>query len=185
MTNYIRCISIARSYVVLSNLTNALALFNRALSHSKQANPTKGSTSIPASKPPNLDVSSDQIIQLQTLLQGLVYQHQGFLEHRNLTVEAEKAAKKAQAHAPPLIERLDEYPVGGADLSNLVIYPPRLRPIPVKPIFLDLAWNYVQYPGHDKTNAEVSNGPPAAEARPTVEEPAQPVRRGWFGFGRS
>ena len=185
MTNYIRCTSIARSHVILSNLPNALALFSRALSHSKQADATKASSPIPAGKPPNLDVSSDQISQLQTLLQGLVYQHQGLLEHHNLTVEAEKAAKKAQAYAPPLIERLDEYPVGGVDLSNLVIYPPRLRPIPMKPIFLDLAWNYIQYPGHEKREVEASNGPPAEEAKPVVEEPAQPVRRGWFGFGRS
>ena len=71
----------------------------------------------------------------------------------------------------------------GADLSNLVIYPPQLRPIPVKPLFLDVAWNYIEYPGRTrKVEAMGVNG--VTEKGPDVVEEKKEARRGWFGFGR-
>ena len=81
-----------------------------------------------------------------------------------------------------MIERLDEYPVNGADLSNLVIYPPRLRPIPVKPIFLDVAWTYIDYPGRAKKGQGVADGGLKAAAERVDEK--KEGRKGWFGFGR-
>ena len=79
-----------------------------------------------------------------------------------------------------MIERMDDYPAGAADLSNLVTYPPKLRPVPVKPIFLDLAWNYIEYPG--KASQPARDVPVAAENTGGQKAPA---KKGWFGFGRS
>lgn len=88
--------------------------------------------------------------------------------------------------AAPLIQRLDDYPTPGVnvDLTNLVTYPPKLEPIPVKPLFFDVAWNYIEYPGQAKKVVEekaaaVSNGVEEA-----VETPKEEKKRGWFGFGR-
>ena len=95
----------------------------------------------------------------------------------------EKAARLKDQGAVPLIERLDEYPVNGADLNKLVIYPPRLRPIPVKPIFLDVAWKYIEYPGRSKQvqGTSVVNGVPVGGPEPAEKNQA---KKGWFSFGR-
>lgn len=76
----------------------------------------------------------------------------------------------------PIAERLNEYPPNGVDLTNLVEYPPRVRAVPVKPLFLDVAFNYIEYPG--RTTAVV-NG----EAPKGAGEPQEERKRGWFGWG--
>lgn len=83
-----------------------------------------------------------------------------------------------------MVERLDEYPPHGANLHNLVTYPAQLQPVPVKPIFLDVAWNYIDYPGRGrrkdtagiKVNGSGNDGVKAEQKKET--------RKGWFGFGR-
>lgn len=80
----------------------------------------------------------------------------------------------------PLIERLNEYPEGGVDLNNIVQYPPKLALIPMKPIFLDVAWNYIDYPGQ-KLAASKQPKEAAPETKPAPQQP----KKGWFGFGRS
>lgn len=81
----------------------------------------------------------------------------------------------------PLIDRLGEYPSGGVDLENIVQYPPQLPYVPVKPIFLDVAWNYIEYPGRRTKGVEGNQ-----EEREEAEGPAPAQqKRGWFGFGRS
>jgi len=66
------------------------------------------------------------------------------------------------------------------DLKKLVEWPPRLRPVPVKPLFLDVAWNYIDYPGTKSGGAE--------NAEKTIEDKSdgkgKEARKGWFGFGR-
>lgn len=83
-----------------------------------------------------------------------------------------------------MIERLDAYPAEGVvDLTNLVTYPPKLQLIPVKPIFLDTAWNYIDYPGRPKKGtATALDG--EAEETPSRAEPKKEAKKGWFGFGR-
>lgn len=79
---------------------------------------------------------------------------------------------------PPLVARLDKYPVGEVNLSRLVNYPPQLEPVPVKPLFLDVAWNYIDYPG---TRKAVANQQTSGQS--TQSEKKQ-TKRSWFGFGR-
>lgn len=82
-----------------------------------------------------------------------------------------------------MVERLHQYPAGGVDLTNIVEFPPKKALIPVKPIFLDVAWNYIAYPGKTPASAAVAveTSTPAVE---TTGEPAKPQKKGWFGFGR-
>lgn len=81
-----------------------------------------------------------------------------------------------------MIERLNEYPLEGVDLSNLVTYPPKMEPMPVKPLFLDVAWNYIDYPREGKRAIPSVSGPAAAAPAPATE--VKEAKRGWFGFGR-
>jgi signal recognition particle subunit SRP68 len=148
---------------------NALALYARALELALAMQP-----SLPSSPdeqgPPTLDILPEQVKALVSVVRALVAQYRGLV-----TLESLSASKEdALAHQAPLIERMDEYSGDSIDLGNLVPYPLKMQPIPVKPLFLDVAWNYVDYPRSIPAQSE----PPA-----TVEE-KKDVRRGWFGFGR-
>lgn len=113
---------------------------------------------------------------LANLLNGELQRHRAIVHIDNLRkTESDEAGKAPRI---PLLERLQDYPSDGVDLSNLVEFPPKLALVPMKPIFLDVAWNYIDYPG--KTAAAAT---PAAAPEP-AKEPAPQAKRGWFGFGR-
>lgn len=173
----------------MSNTKNALALFARALDLSSSVTnfPSQHATK----KPPNLDITPSQASKLQNSLQTLVAHHRALAELESLTTEAASAPQTP--NPTPLVERLDEYPAlgsGGVDLLNLVTYPPRIEAVPVKPLFLDVAWNYIEYPGRTKRGdrgdgSGVVNGVGvgAAVGDGKTEEKKE-SRKGWFGFGR-
>lgn len=98
---------------------------------------------------------------------------------------ARVAAKKNMTSAAPLVQRLNDYPTPGVnvDLHNLVTYPPKIEPVPVKPLFFDVAWNYIDYSGRAKKAVEET----AAATNGVTESPRPDEKksRGWFGFGRS
>lgn len=91
-------------------------------------------------------------------------QYRGLVTLENITAETSTSANPQAA-----IGRLHEYTGDGLDLSNLVPYPPEMKPIPVKPLFLDVAWNYIEYPREGARGVEG-----AAEERKGG--------RGWFGW---
>jgi len=68
-------------------------------------------------------------------------------------------------------------------LDNIVVYPPKVEAIPVKPLFLDVAWNYITYPS-TKAQPAQSAKPAASGKQAAGAEEAKPQKRGWFGFGR-
>ena len=177
----LRCLSIARSHALLGNSKNALALFSRALTICPQHSSTTSDETNPR-KPPNIEVTSEQAESLHELLQGHVSQQRALVELHNLHAEAIKGDESRSKHALPMIERLDEYPASGADLTNLVTYPPKVQPIPVKPLFLDVAWNYIEYPARTKRATEAVNG--AVDGVPSHLEQKKEAKKGWFGFGR-
>lgn len=55
-----------------------------------------------------------------------------------------------------------------------------MLPVPVKPLFLDVAWNYVEYPGRKR---ELDVGKTVNGVDEGVKEEKK-ERKGWFGFGR-
>ena len=177
----LRCLAIARSHALLSNTKNALALFARALEQCPQL-PISTVPEDPASTPPKLEVTPTQTSFLYTLLESNVHRHRALVELHGIHDEMVKAAEAKSKTALPMIERLDEYPANGADLSHLVTYPPMIQPIPVKPLFYDFASNYIEYPGRGRERDEKT-----ADARgPGVDgkgEPKQEAKKGWFGFG--
>jgi signal recognition particle subunit SRP68 len=127
----------------------------------------------------NVEVDPSAVAFLGNLLNGELQRHRAIVHIDNLRKDGKDDSSAKEDL--PLIERLHEYPSGGVDLNNIVEFPPKLGLIPVKPIFLDVAWNYINYPGKGHETAPQPN---ASNAR-QPEEPAQPQKRGWFGFGRS
>lgn len=60
-----------------------------------------------------------------------------------------------------------------------------MQPVPVKPLFLDVAWNYIDYPGRKKNASGVGAGDEINGVDGTrAEEKKEAGRKGWFGFGR-
>ncbi|KAH8428067.1 signal recognition particle subunit SRP68 [Aspergillus melleus] len=169
----LRCLSIGRSHGILGKSQNALALYSQALTLSSEASGTAPASD--AEGPPRIDVSRGQFQTLVSTLQGLVAQYRGLV-----TLEKLSEAQQSNSATPrPAVERLHEYSGDGLDLANLVPYPPQMQPIPVKPLFLDVAWNYIDYPREGDAN----QGATQVEAEPPAEE-KKGGRRGWFGFGR-
>lgn len=127
--------------------------------------------------PPKLEITLDQLHVLSQHNQGLVSQYRGLVDLKNIS-----AAQRADQNRwkPPIVERLDEYDEN-VDLKNLVTYPPKLQPIPVKPLFFDLAWNYIEYPGHAPAalNGDAGDGMRPKNAPGEKKE----TKKGWFGFG--
>ncbi|KAH6607457.1 signal recognition particle subunit srp68 [Trichoderma cornu-damae] len=173
-------LAVARSHAIIGNSANALALIHRALAFSLKA-VAKLPKAHPISNelPLSLDISPASVRFLEQVIDGELQRHRAIVHVANLRREQARS-DEYQSHAP-LVERLHEYPVGGADLDNIVEFPPREAVIPVKPIFLDVAWNYIHYPGR---GPQAGSGQADAAAQEEAEKPAQQPKRSWFGFGR-
>lgn len=171
----LRCTAIARSYRLLGDVKSALALLARAQEHITHISPPAESSS-DGNQPLNLEVTAGQIRKLKILLQGLLTEHRALMVLR----ESSKAVQKGStAYDQPLVQRLDKYPSEAVNLENLVTYPPRVKPIPVKPIFLDVAYSYIKYPMEP---GALSDG--TASANGVSEIGKKEPKKGWFGFSR-
>ncbi|KAK5086592.1 signal recognition particle subunit srp68 [Lithohypha guttulata] len=176
----LKCLAIGRSHAINGQVRNALALFARAQNLSQ-----KVTSQAEASDVPKSDISATQLQAVQNYLTSLTLQYQALAD---LTSHSSKHSSQTKQYAPPLLERLhlNQYD-DNVDLKNIVNYPPKLQPIPMKPLFFDLAWDYIQYPGQQATPLTTSTTTTSATA---TEEPKQaqaeeaPKKRGWFGFGR-
>jgi signal recognition particle subunit SRP68 len=176
----------------VGNVTNALALINHSLNLSEQARSQMPDLSQGSAGPLSVDVSANAIESLSALLTGELQRHRAIVHIDNIRkkemTDAGPTSKSSTAKAP-LVERLYDYPIGGVDLHNIVEFPPKRSLIPVKPIFLDVAWNYIVYPGQEPSaasdvKAKVASAGTSEQAEEKSEE-RQPAKRGWFGFGRS
>jgi signal recognition particle subunit SRP68 len=59
-------------------------------------------------------------------------------------------------------------------MENLVAWPPKLQPVPVKPFFFDIAYNYI--------GLEAKEGEAKKEVVKTKmeEKNPEPAKKGWF-----
>jgi signal recognition particle subunit SRP68 len=178
----LKCLNLSHSYAFLAKPKEALALCSRALSLSSQAMSAPRPSMSSSSKAPKLEVKERQTQKLTQDLENLTSHYRGVVALSQLSANSDTASKAGLSNAAPIVERLNEYPASGAvDLKNLVTWPPKLKPVPVKPLFLDVAWNYVEYPGRPAQSKE-----PQPE-KPQLEEilPERPApKKGWFSFGR-
>ena len=183
--NYFRalkCLNIAYSHTLLGNHLNALALLKRSQDLMNAHAPSATSESkADEEAPPTLDLSSSTYEKLQNHINSLLSRTHARVEMHNL----EAASQKSTAYDQPLVKNLKAYPPPGTqvDLTNLVVYPPKIEPVPVKPLFLDVAWNYIEYPGRKAEVTAVDEKTPVVNG--VADDKKEPEkRRGWFGFGR-
>lgn len=175
--NRLRCLSVARSHSLAGNSVNALALTKHA--HEQCEASVKyfaenGSSSDDAS-PQDIVIRKNEVQFLNNLLSGELQRCRALVEIDNLRAKSGASGAKSTI---PLVERLYDYPAEGAELENLVTYPPKVSSIPVKPLFLDVAWNYIDY-------EETQTGAATKGAGESKDAPsAATQKRGWFGFGR-
>ena len=176
----LKCLNIAYSHSLLDGHLNALALLKRAQDLCEEGLPSPGG-SADQSAPPTLDVQSKDAAALKAHTTALVSRTHALVELHDMQTKAATAAAKNSSWAPPLVDNLHAHPPPGVhvDLHNLVQYPPRIQPVPVKPLFLDVAWNYIEYPGEETKEKLVENG---TEDKMDTQQPEK--KKGWFGFGR-
>jgi signal recognition particle subunit SRP68 len=139
-----RCHSIANSHFLLNKRRNALALQVRALELVSETIKTLQSTEgTGESGVRGITITVAQAEDLKARLEKEVTRFRALAE-----IEKASADRAHLAVTPlPLIQRLDIFPEAEIDLQNIVHIPPKLEAIPVKPIFFDVAWNYISYPG--------------------------------------
>ncbi len=162
------------------NKRNTLALLSRASDLSLETRLQDESSDSAAEDASKLELRPSQAKSLQDLLERSVLQYRALVELEHLSAAN---APSSTLKAPPIVERLDEYPADGVDLTNLVTYPPKFQAVPVKPIFLDVAWNYIDYPGRPKKASSKALDGNGGNATPNPE-PKKEAKKGWFGFGR-
>lgn len=157
---------------------NALALVKHAFDECEQSASffSKVGPAGAESAPRNIEILPPDIQFLHGLLKGELQRCRALADIDRLREESKATGTKP---AVPLVRRLNEYPAEGVDLGNLVVYPPEVEPIPVKPLFLDVAFNHINYP------AEEEEAKVGGDTTQKAAQAAAPQKRGWFGFGRS
>lgn len=181
----LKCLAIGRSHAVNGHINNALGLFSRAQQLGQSA--TALTSTSQTSNVPMLSISESQLEALRIHLAAIVLRYRALADLQTSTIASQKVLQSKQ-YAPPLLERLhlNQYD-DNVDLKNIVNYPPKLQPIPMKPLFFDLAWDYIQYPGQaQRVEEKVQNTVTAAASTPAKKDQTEeaPKKRGWFGFGR-
>ena len=140
-----------------------------------------GSNAESASSPRNIHVSKDDAKSLHDLLSGELQRSRALVEIFNSNKKPTSATSQTGDASKPLAAQLSNYPSGSINLENVVAYPPQLEHVPVKPLFLDVAWNYIDYPDKKAPKeVEMTQG----KASTATETETKPQKRGWFGFGR-
>ncbi|KAK3671620.1 signal recognition particle subunit srp68 [Recurvomyces mirabilis] len=182
----LKLLNISYSHSLLDNHLNALALLKRA---SDLISSASASSQTPANAPPTLDLTQDSTTTVRTHISSLLSRTHALVELHALESNARIANEKNMTSFASLIHNLNAYPTPGVlvDVKNLVQYPPKLQPVPVKPLFLDVAWNYIGYPGHEgQVKARDVPGPADVNMVNGNGEKGEeaPKKRGWFGFGR-
>jgi len=156
-----------------------------------------------SSTAPTLAISPAQIKLLQDHLHKITLHHHALaqlhvLEEEYATTQNAKFPKvndqEDSLNELPLVFNLETYfpePGVTVDLNNLVPYPAKLYPVPVKPIFFDVAWNYIDYPGRNTDLTNVADGGNDNSSKTSAgevevqEDQGRKKSKGWFGFGRS
>lgn len=182
----LKCLNISYSHSLLGNHQNSLALLKRAQdlleAHPLSQSPASANDT---SAPPTLDLPASASANLAKHVSSLLSRTHALVELHNFESSSATAAAKIAPNAAPLVQKLNSYPAPGThvDLTNLVTYPPKVEPVPVKPLFLDVAWNYIDYPGR-QTRPAVEGEKPVINgvAEASKDEPQK--KKGWFGFGR-
>ena len=141
--------SVARSHALLGNRKNALALFHRAHQYMGTALPSLLASPPAEASHKGLEVTAADAHQLHDQLFGEVARYQALVEMDMLAAQAGPSEQYGV-----LLERLHQWPEKVDFENGIVQWPPKVQPVPVKPMFLDIAWNFIEYPSSEAAKKE-------------------------------
>lgn len=178
----LKCLNLSRAHAFLSASKEALALVSRAATLSSDALSAPKPPPSSTGNAPKLAVSDHQAQHLQITLKQLTSHYRGLVTLAQISGNVNVETKAESLNVTPVVERLNDFPASGTvDLKNLVTWPPQLKPIPVKPLFFDVAYNYIEYPGQ---GGHATESAPERMQLDERTEDQKSAKKGWFGFGR-
>ncbi|KAK9764477.1 signal recognition particle subunit srp68 [Basidiobolus ranarum] len=156
----VRCYNVALTYSKINKWAEAYALLERVQSRLVQYKSLRQAIPSEVVNDPELLIPESQVTDLEALVRGQKskvhaawYLQQGNEEAgitdklSNMNIDE---IKDDEILSVPLIENLDAYPEVMAKNSDgapyLVDLPPKLQPVPCKPLFFDIAYNKIEYP---------------------------------------
>ncbi|CCJ30836.1 unnamed protein product [Pneumocystis jirovecii] len=128
-----RCLIIAESYFLLSDYRSALTLAIHSYDYLSKISIANNKEII--------FINETKLINLRKNIDIKINQFRAFL---CLTMEEISNEKDTSLKAPTLIEMMDSYSQK-LDLSRLIDLPSKLELLFCKPIFFDIAYNYIDY----------------------------------------
>ncbi|GLG95273.1 Signal recognition particle subunit SRP68 [Gryllus bimaculatus] len=156
-----RCFYIAQSLATLRRWQDAMALYKRAELYVSQA--LNG-------KHLNADLKA-QLLKLKKNIEGEEFSAHAYSVLEGETEEDDNGiiigVKAGTRTKKPLSERLSEYREDTSLLSrspNVYKLPPDMRPIPCKPLFFDLAYNFIEFPSLEEKIETSASGSKKAGA---------------------
>jgi len=146
----LRCFYLAKSHAALHRWPEAFGCFQRSLKYANEGVQNK--------------VSPELIQMLASVIEDVpselaLMRSQAILEQHE-DESAPVVHNKSQKSKKPLIERLNEFHENPQYLTknpNIVTMPPTMEPVPAKPLFYDLALNFVGFPSLEDKIEEGQN----------------------------
>lgn len=164
---------IAHSYRLTGDFKSSLALYDLA----KQFIATE-SPRLKVELPGHM-VSEKDIEQAVTEHQKELSRAHGMAAFQDLT------KRQPDQEYLSVTESLDRYPRGTPEevLNNLVNLKPKLRPVPLKPVFYDIAYNFLNFEGTPTQATQSTRKETTEKAGPTetASHAAQEKKKGFFG----
>lgn len=135
-----RCFYIAEVLIMLRRWAEAFALYDRANLYANEVTSKK--------------LDDKKLLNKLEILKKNIINAKCSAHAQSILAEEddEPAGGKRQKHKKPLIDRLNEYTEDQQVLTknpNIFKLPPEMEPIPCKPLFFDLACNFIEFPSLD------------------------------------
>jgi len=135
----LRCFYLAKSHAALHRWAEACGCFDRSLKYANEAVQNKLPSELTQMLKSVIEDVPSELVLMRS--QSILEQH----EDESTPV----VHSKGQKNKKPLIERLNEFHENSQYLTknpNIVTMPPAMEPVPTKPLFYDLALNFVSFP---------------------------------------
>jgi len=141
-----RCYWLAQTFAVAEKVQEALALFNRALSHVPTAKSLYGG--LTQSDDTKSELS--KLDELEKLIRGSRCKaHAKAFQHEIKKNERKETKDEEVTQSKNLVEGLDNYDASFLAEKRLVDLPPDFEPIACKPLLFDMAFNSCSFPNLD------------------------------------
>ena len=149
-----RCYYIAVTLVALKRWKESVAMYERSTKYAKESLASK---SVPA----DFDMTTG-LKELIKTIEGCMFSAHAYSVLEDDNQEDTVLYGKTQKSTKPLFERISQYKEDAALNSrnpNVFKLTPEMEPIPCKPLFFDLALNFVEFPSlEDKVETKQQKG---------------------------